>query len=222
MSELSGKTALIVGGDEIGRGIAKRFTRAGAAVSVSDDLTSAAAGDVLVVNTLGAPAIGALEAQTEASFDAALARVSQAATLMRAALPAMRERSGGRVILVGHRYGETVSDGIGPYNAAAYALLGLARTAAVEWGKYGVTTNVLLPFADTAELRAAHERRAKIIDLFIGQTALGRAGDPVEDIGGAALFLASADGAFVNGQVIYADGGQHIAAPVLSPVKFAT
>ena len=222
MSELFGKTAMIVGSDEIGRGIAKRFTRAGAAVSVSDDATLSASSDVLVLNALGAPVVATLELQSDASFSGALARVSNAAALMRNALPAMRARGGGRIILIGHRYGETVVEGIGPYNAAATALLGLARTAAVEWGRYGITTNVLLPFAATAELRAAHERRAKIIDLFVGQTALGRAGDPVEDIGGAALFLASADGAFVNGQVIYADGGQHIAAPVLNPMKFAT
>lgn len=221
MSELAGKTALIVGADDIGRGIAERFTRAGASVSASDDALSAGA-DILVVNMLDAPAVAPLEAQTDASFAEALNRVTASAALMRAALPAMRDRGAGRIILVGHRYGETVSEAIGPYNAAAAALLGLARTAAVEWGKFGVTTNVLLPFANTAELRAAHERRAKIIDLFIGQTALGRAGDPVEDIGGAALFLASDDGAFVNGQVLYADGGQHIAAPVLNPVRFAT
>jgi NAD(P)-dependent dehydrogenase (short-subunit alcohol dehydrogenase family) len=95
------------------------------------------------------------------------------------------------------------------------------RTSAVEWGRFGVTTNLLLPFANTEELRAAHAKRPKIIDLFTGQTALKRAGDPIADIGGAALFLASADGAFVNGQVIYADGGQHIAAPVLNPAKYA-
>jgi NAD(P)-dependent dehydrogenase (short-subunit alcohol dehydrogenase family) len=223
MTELLGKNALVVGVDEIGRGIGARFSQAGANVSLADVTAQPPEChcDVLVLNTLGAPAIAALEAQDNDTFSSTFDRVTAAAAFMRGALAYMRVRGGGRIILVGHRYGETVGEGIAPYNAAAFALLGLARSAAVEWGQHGVTTNVLLPFAETAELRAAREKRPKIVDLLVGQTALGRAGDPIEDIGGAALFLASDDGAFVNGQVIHADGGQHIAAPVLNPAKFS-
>ncbi|MGD9979087.1 MAG: SDR family NAD(P)-dependent oxidoreductase [Hyphomonadaceae bacterium] len=222
MTELAGITTIIAGADEIGRGIAKRFAGAGAAVSMADATAEngAFSCDVLVLNLLGAPHLAALEQQDDAHFTAALARVTDTAALMRAALPAMCDRGGGRIILIGHRYGKSVNEGLGPYNAAATALVGLMRTAAVEWGKWGIATNLLLPFADTAELRAARERRPKIIDLFIGQTPLKRAGDPIEDIGGAALFLASHDAAFINGQVIYADGGQHIAGPVLNPIKY--
>ncbi len=221
MNELAGKTALILGADEIGCGIAERFSRAGAAVSVTDTIIGVAGPcDVLVLNMLGPPTVAALEDQSDASFRASLQRVADTAAQMRSVLPAMRERGGGRIILVGHRYGEAVSEGIGPYCAAAFALIGLTRTAAVEWGKWGVTTNLLLPLADTEELRAARARSPRIIDLFIGQTALKRAGHTVDDIGGAALYLASADAAFVNGQILHADGGQHIAAPVLNPIKY--
>lgn len=223
MSELANKVALIVGADDIGRGIAKRFSRAGASVSITDAFGAedAVACDVVVANVLGSPAVAPLETQDDAAFAAALHRVARAASVLRATAPGMRDRGGGRIILIGHRYGECVSEGVGPYNAAAFALVGLMRTAAVEWGKWGVTANLLLPFADTEELRAAHAMRPKIIDLFIGQTALERAGDPIEDIGGVALFLASDDAAFVTGQIVHADGGQHIAAPVLNPAKFA-
>jgi NAD(P)-dependent dehydrogenase (short-subunit alcohol dehydrogenase family) len=223
VTDLAGKRALIVGRDEIGRGIAKRFSRGGASVSVTDGQSGrdAAACDVLVLNVLGAPVVAPLEQQTDATFSTALQRLADAASWMRGALPTMRERGSGRIILIGHRYGEAVSECIGPYNAAAYSLIGLVRTAAVEWGQWGVTTNLLMPFADTVELREARAKRPHIIDLLTGQTALQRPGDPIEDIGGAALFLASEDAAFVNGQVLYADGGQHIAAPVLNPAKFA-
>lgn len=223
MDELAGKNALVTGADEISLGIAKRFTRAGACVSIASPHAGAeiAALDILVLNVLARPQVATLEDHTHAAFVAALEQVAQAASTMRAALPGMRQRGGGRIILVGHRYGEAVCDGIGPYNAAANALVGLVRTAAVEWGRWGVATNLLVPLADTEELRAAREKRTKIIDLFIAQTPLQRAGDPIEDIGGAALFLASDDCAFVNGQIVYADGGQHVAAPVLNPIKFA-
>jgi NAD(P)-dependent dehydrogenase (short-subunit alcohol dehydrogenase family) len=221
VGELAGKRALVVGADDIGRGVAARFERAGAAVTLTDAADDVIATDVLVLNLLGAPALAPLEQQASAAFDAALNRVTSAATTMRAALSAMRERGGGRIILIGHRYGETVSEGIGPYNTAAFALVGLMRTAAVEWGQWGVTANLLVPFADTDELRRAHAKRPKIIDVFTGQIPLRRAGDGIDDIGGAALFLASQDAAFVTGQIVYADGGQHIAAPVLNPIRFA-
>lgn len=223
VAELTGKHALIVGADEIGRGIAKRFAREGARVSIADTADGAAPAelDILVANLLGAPHLAPLEEQVEPAFTAAMRRVADTARAMQAALPAMKQRGGGRMVLVGHRYGETVSEGIGAYNAAAFALIGLVRTAAVEWGKYGVTTNLLLPFAGTAEFRAAREKRPRIIDLLVGQTPLKRVGDVVEDVGGAAVFLASADSAFVNGQVVHADGGQHVAGPVLNPIKYA-
>jgi NAD(P)-dependent dehydrogenase (short-subunit alcohol dehydrogenase family) len=222
VAELSGKNALIVGGDEIGRGIAKRFTREGARVSITDEADGAVPGalDILVINLLGAPHLAPLEEQSEAAFSVAMQRVAETARAMRSALPELQRR-GGRIVLIGHRYGETVSEGIGAYSAAAFALVGLMRTAAVEWGKYGITTNLLLPFADTAEFRAAREKRPKIIELMVSQTPLKRAGDLVEDIGGVAVFLASEDAAFVNGQIVYADGGQHVAGPVLNPIKYA-
>lgn len=224
MSELSGKGALIVGADEIGRGIAKRFTRAGAKVSIADapDHLDDVDPDILILNTLGRPTIASLENQSASDFSRALEGVTTMAATMRSALPHMRARNEGRIILIGHRYGESVNEGIGPYSTAAAALVGLMRTAAVEWGKWGVTTNLLLPFANTEELHAAHAKRPKIIDMFTGQVPLKRAGDPAEDIGGAALYLASKDGAFINGQLLHADGGQHIAGPVLNPVKYAS
>ena len=55
---------------------------------------------------------------------------------------------------------------------------------------------------------------------MIGQLPLGRLGDPVEDVGGAALFLASDACCFVNGETLHGDGGQHLAGPVLNPARF--
>ncbi|MFV9650417.1 SDR family oxidoreductase [Pseudomonas citrulli] len=118
------------------------------------------------------------------------------------------------------RYGEGINEGLAAYNAAAWSLVGLTRTAALDWGRYQIASNLLLPLADTPELRRSHERRPGVIDLMIGQLPLGRLGDPVEGIGAAALFLACDACAFVNGEVIHADGGQHVAGPVLNPARF--
>ncbi|MCY1461304.1 hypothetical protein D9M71_789470 [compost metagenome] len=55
---------------------------------------------------------------------------------------------------------------------------------------------------------------------MISQVPLGRLGDPLEDIGATALFLAGDACNFVNGETIHGDGGQHVAGPVLNPARF--
>lgn len=220
---LDGRRALVAGSDAIGTGIAARLAAAGAAITSmerGDPLPSEPL-DILVVNLLGAPATGRFEDQPASAFAAALGRVSDTAALMAGMFPMLNRMGAGRVILVGHRYGTAISDGIAPYNTAAWALHGLVRSAAVEWGRYGITANLVLPLAVTPELAAAQERRPAIIERMVSQLPLGRAGDPVNDVGGAVLFLASDDARFVNGQTLHADGGQHVAGAVLSPARFA-
>jgi NAD(P)-dependent dehydrogenase (short-subunit alcohol dehydrogenase family) len=258
---LAGRSALIVGLDEIGAGIARRFVREGARVallSIDDERQVTLTGgdvvegcvtsesgipaadpervssavrmmtdkfasplDVLVCNLLPAAAPHLLEHLDSSALDVALKRVCSTVAAMRAALAALRASGRGRIVIVGHRYGESVGETLGAYNVAAWSLVGLARTAALEWGQYQIATNVLLPLAQTAEFEAAKARRPKVIDLLVSQLPLRRVGDPVEDIGGAAAFLASDAACFVNGQVVCADGGQQVAGPVLNPARFA-
>lgn len=104
---------------------------------------------MLVVNPLPSPVIGPLEVQSAAAFADAFSRVQSAVAAMQAALPALQESGNGRIIIVGHRYGESVNDGIAAYNSAAWSLVGLTRTTAVDWGQYQIATNLLLPLADT-------------------------------------------------------------------------
>lgn len=230
--------AIVVGIDAIGQGIARRFEREGARVvqvadppagatgavstvqQVSEHVARGARVDVLVCNLLPAPPPAALEAMPDARLAAALQAVAHGVALLRAAMPALRASGRGRIILVGHRYGESVAEGLAAYNAAAWALIGVARSAAVEWGRYGITTNLLLPLADTPEFEAARTRRPAVIARLVAQLPLRRVGDPERDIGGAATFIASEAACFVNGQVICADGGQQVAGPVLDPVRF--
>lgn len=256
---LANRVLILIGADEIGAGIARRFSREGASVAVLDQLGTRAASvaaqltlgnpassteveyndpqtivtaihraahsfgriDILVTNTLPPALPIPLESHTDTAFSSAFNSTVIAASAMRAVLPFMRTVGGGRIVHIGHRYGETVGEAIAPYNCAAWSLVGLTRTAALEWGQYQITTNLLLPVAATDEFRSARAARPGIIDLLTEQLPLRRVGDPIEDIGGAALFLASADACFVNGQTLFADGGQHTAGPVLNPAKFA-
>ena len=236
---LTGRSALVLGLDEIGAGIAQKFESEGATVvrmapsgpspfvtAAVDKLMDAALQelgslDVLVCNLLPAAQAGALDRLAPEQLEDSQARIRATLAAMHRALPPLRASGRGRIILVGHRYGESISEGIAAYNTAAWSLVGLARTAAVEWGQYQITTNVLLPLARTAEFEAAQAQRPVIIERLVGQLPLRRVGDPMDDIGASAAVLASDLMCFVNGEVIHADGGQHVAGPVLNPVRFA-
>jgi 3-oxoacyl-[acyl-carrier protein] reductase len=174
----------------------------------------------LINNLLPQPALAPFEEQTVGTFGAAFARVQAMASAMQAAMTFMRDAGGGRIVNVGHRYGENVNEGCAAYNAAAWSLVGITRTAALDWGRYQIATNLLLPLANTRELGRACTQRPNIIRLMLSQVPLGRAGDCVEDVGGAALFLVSDAANFVNGEIVHADGGQHVAGPVLNPIRF--
>jgi NAD(P)-dependent dehydrogenase (short-subunit alcohol dehydrogenase family) len=225
---LAGRLALVVGDDEIGCGIGGRLRRAGARTEVlplsqphppAADLGAGL--DVLVLNVLPAAEPAPLETAALAVTEISLARVLLAQRLMQTYLAALSVR-GGRILLIGHRYGEAINEGLAAYNCAAWALVGLMRTAATEWGPRQITTNLVLPLADTAELRAALAQRPRVLEQLIAQLPLGRVGDPLADVGGAVAFLASDAGAFINGEIVYADGGQHVAGAVLNPARLRT
>ena len=231
---LQQKPIVVIGSDEIGVGIARRLEREGARLAVLDaipDRSIGAAVDnaakqlggiyALINNLLPTPALAPLEQQTGAMFADAFARVEAVVQAMQAAMPFMREAGEGRIVNVGHHYGEAVNEGLAAYNAAASSLIAITRSAALDWGRYQIATNLLLPLAHTSELERAQAKRPNIINLMLSQVPLRRAGDCVEDVGGAVLFLVSDAANFINGEVLHADGGQHVAGPVLNPIRFA-
>ena len=126
---------------------------------------------------------------------------------MLAALPHMKPR-GGSIVNVGSREGIMGSAGFGIYAATKEAIRGLSRSAAREWGRYGIRVNVICPAAVTPASEQFFADHPDMKDHYLGQIALGRLGDPATDIGSAAVFLASSESAYVTGQTINVDGGQ--------------
>jgi len=96
-----------------------------------------------------------------------------------------------------------------------HAKRGLARALAAEWGQHQIRVNTLVPFAQTPGLEAYRQRNPQLVDWRISKVAMRRAGDPVRDIGGAAVFLASDDTRFLTGSMIFADGGGFLTTPVV-------
>lgn len=175
--------------------------------------------DILVNAAAEAPAWQRLEEMSDADYDAAFAQgFSAARWAMLAVQPSMREQGGGRILNLGSIYGENVAEYIGAYVAAAEALRALTRTAAQEWGADGILVNVLMPTVDDERFRAYAQRQAEQVERTLPLVALQRFGDPVEDVGGAAVLLACEDGRYITGYTIHADGGYHMAGPVYVPI----
>ena len=119
----------------------------------------------------------------------------------------MVTRRRGKVINICSMMSELGRDSVGAYAAAKGGLKMLTRNMATEWARHNVQVNGIGPgyFAteQTAPIRVDGH---PFNDFIVGRTPAGRWGDP-DDLRGAAVFLASEASDFVNGQIIYVDGG---------------
>ena len=83
----------------------------------------------------------------------------------------------------------------------------LTRALALEWAGTGVTVNAICPGLFMTDVnREWNERRPDVIDAFVRNVPMGRAGEPPE-IGPLAVFLAGSGSAYVTGTTFVIDGG---------------
>jgi 3-oxoacyl-[acyl-carrier protein] reductase len=144
---------------------------------------------------------------TEEQWDAVLS-VNLKGTFLcaQAALPGMRERAWGRVVNTSS-IGSLGNIGQANYAASKAGVIGLTKTLALEYAKYGVTVNAIAPGpVMTAMLAGVPEA---IRERIIAQVPVGRIASP-DEIAGVHVFLSSEDAAFITGQVIFADGGMSV------------
>lgn len=127
--------------------------------------------------------------------------------------PEMRARKTGSIIIMSSIGGMIGTATIGPYNITKAANFQLARNLAVEFGRDGVRVNCIAPGVIRTDFaRALWEDEANT-QRVVAATPLNRLGE-VDDIAGAAVFLASDHARFITGQSIVVDGGALIKAPV--------
>ena len=119
----------------------------------------------------------------------------------------MVKRRAGKIINICSMMSELGRNTVTAYAAAKGGLKMLTRNMATEWAKYNIQVNGIGPgyFAteQTAPIRVSGH---PFNDFIINRTPAGRWGDPA-DLVGTAIFLSSAASDFINGQIIYVDGG---------------
>jgi len=228
MKKFDGKTVIVTGGGGgIGGATCRRFAAEGAKVAVYDlNLVAAEAVAQAITVAGGSAAAFHCDITDRASVDTAVATtVAQLGpidvlvnnrdlhsfpTRRSSDLPGMAARKTGRIVNIASDAGRVGSSGEAVYAACKGGLIAFSKTIAREHARHGITVNVVCPGPTDTALFADYKEGAgnpeKLMEAFTRAIPLGRIGQP-DDLPGAILFFASADAAFVTGQVLSVSGG---------------
>jgi len=123
---------------------------------------------------------------------------------MKHQIPAMLRSGGGSIVNIASILGSVAARDSAGYNAAKHGVVGLTKTAALEYSKDGVRVNAIGPgYIDTPLLQALDRQ---VYDGLVDLHPIGRLGKP-EEVAELALFLASDKASFVTGSYHLVDGG---------------
>lgn len=171
------------------------------------DLEAAAGPIDILVNNAGIHSRAPLESMPLAAWQAVLdVNLTSAFLVSRAIVPAMIRRGRGKIINLCSLNCEISRPTIANYAAAKGGLKMLTRAMAVEWGRHGIRANGLGPGYIRTSLTVPVVADPELAKHILARTPAGRWGEPA-DLVGAAVFLAAPASDFVNGQILYVDGG---------------
>jgi gluconate 5-dehydrogenase len=134
------------------------------------------------------------------------ANLTSAFVIGREAAKRMIPRGRGKIINIGSLTSELARATVAPYTVAKGGIKMLTRAMAAEWAAYGIQANAIGPGYMLTEMNTALIENETFDAWVKGRTPSRRWGKP-EELVGAAVFLASAASDYVNGQIIYVDGG---------------
>ena len=142
---------------------------------------------------------------------------------IKAAVPGMIEGGGGCIILASSIAGLIGTPGTGAYCTSKHALIGLMRTAAMEYGQFGIRVNTIHPGpVESRMMRSIETGNAAMVSatqgvtktaeeikkLYAGHTPMKRYARP-EEVASLYLFLSSDEAKFINGSCYSVDGGMN-------------
>jgi gluconate 5-dehydrogenase len=161
----------------------------------------------ILVNNAGIHKRAPLLEMTDSQWHEVLeTNLTSAFLLSRAVAPRMISRGAGKMINICSLMSEVGRATTGNYAAAKGGLKMLTRAMAVEWAKFNLQVNGIGPGYIMKELTKPLADNPEFSKWLCARTPAGRWGRP-EELVGAAVFLASRASDFVNGQIVYVDGG---------------
>jgi gluconate 5-dehydrogenase len=161
----------------------------------------------ILINNAGMQIRGALETFAVESFERLLAtHVTATFSVSKAVVQGMIARKSGRIINICSVLTDIARPTAAPYGAAKAAVANLTRGMAADWARHGINVNGLAPGYFKTELNTTLMADPTFDAWVKGRTPMGRWAD-VEELGGAAVFLASPASSFINGHILYVDGG---------------
>lgn len=134
------------------------------------------------------------------------ANLTSAYLVARAVAPGMIERGAGKIVNVCSVMSELARETIAPYTAAKGGLKMLTRAMCSEWARHGIQVNALAPGYFETDLTVPLRADAEFDAWLRRRVPAGRWGVP-DDLAGAVIFFASSASDYVNGQILFVDGG---------------
>lgn len=163
--------------------------------------------DVLVNNAMSQDLVRFEHATEEHLLKAFQTSVLGTFNCMQACFPYLKER-GGKVVNFGSSAGTEGFPTMATYGAAKEAVRGLSKAVATEWGRFGITVNVVVPTGVSPAWEELKDRVDENELERILARPIRRMGDPVDDIGRVVVFLSSTYSDYMTGRTLFADGGK--------------
>jgi 3-oxoacyl-[acyl-carrier protein] reductase len=159
----------------------------------------------ILVNNAGVTRDNLFMRMKDAEWDTVIAvNLTAAFRLSRACLKGMMRRRFGRIVGVTSIVGVTGNPGQGNYAAAKAGMIGMSKALAAEVASRGITVNCIAPgFIASPMTDALNDKQRESI---LAAVPMGRLGAGA-DIGAAAVYLASAEAAYITGQTLHVNGG---------------
>lgn len=179
-----------------------------AGVTAAIDGFEAAVGPIdILVNNAGIQHRAPLQDFPPEAFDRLMSvNVTAVFTVAQVVARHMIARGRGRIINIASVQAALARPSIAPYTATKGAVANLTKGMAADWARHGLTCNAIAPGYFDTPLNAALVSAPEFSAWLERRTPAGRWGR-VEELQGAAIFLASDAASFVNGHVLYVDGG---------------
>jgi NAD(P)-dependent dehydrogenase (short-subunit alcohol dehydrogenase family) len=163
--------------------------------------------DIIINNAAANPVFGPIHDTDERAFDKIIeVNLKGPFELCKKVYPILKRRGGGSIVNISSIGGLSPEPGIGIYSVSKAAINNLTQAMAQDWGADNIRVNAICPGLIKTKFSEALWSDEKILNRFIEQIPLGRAGT-TDDVAGLAVFLASDAAAYCSGGIYRVDGG---------------